>query len=164
MRRTQPRKVKSLVRPALGPLEEKVMRVVCTLGKCNVRDVVRALGSHHVAYTTVMTTMVRLFQKGLLQRETDAKAYVYLSAMSWPQLETQLAQDLIRAFLACRNQRPAILAAALVDAVETYGSELLAEVEDQIRLRRVKVAYAHWDELGSRTSIHSGAEMPLGMA
>lgn len=102
-----------------------------------MRDVVRGLGPQHVAYTTVMTTMDRLFQKGLLKRETGNKAYVYFSAMTFPELQTQVARDLIVAFLMCRQASSGLLAAALVDAVGAFDTSLLNQLEDEIRARRV---------------------------
>ena len=48
----------------LGPLEIQVMEVVWGSGESSVRDVVEKLDSK-LAYTTVMTTLDRLFKKGL---------------------------------------------------------------------------------------------------
>ncbi len=84
-----------------------------------------------------MTTMDRLFHKGLLWRETTSKAYVYSSVLTVPQLETQVARDLITAFLACWQDSPGILASALVDAVSSYNATLLDRVADEIRIRRL---------------------------
>ena len=51
----------------LGSLEREVMAVVWNHDEISVRDACARLGSS-VAYTTVMTTMDRLFKKGLLAR------------------------------------------------------------------------------------------------
>lgn len=137
MRRPKPKVVRSLVKTALGPLEDQVMRAVCGLGEATVRDVVQTLHGRF-AYTTVMTTMDRLYQKGLLRRETGSKAYVYHPVMTVPQFETQVARDLITAFLACREASSGLLASALVDAVAAYNARLLDEVENEILSRRSK--------------------------
>ncbi len=136
MRRARPKAVKSLVRTALGPLEEQVLRIVCASGKSTVRDVLEAL-NHSCAYTTVMTTMDRLFQKGLLRRETTSKAYLYSPVLTARQLETQVARDLITAFLGCWQDSPGLLASALVDAVGAYNTALLDKVAEEIRNRRL---------------------------
>src|SRR5215813_2069862 len=73
VRRAKPKAVKSLVKSALGPLEEQVLSVICQQGRATVRDVVKSL-PRDFAYTTVMTTTDRLFQKGLLRRELGQKA------------------------------------------------------------------------------------------
>jgi len=136
VRRHKPKPVKSLVRHSLGPLEEQILRIVCESGRSTVRDVLRALNHSH-AYTTVMTTMDRLFQKGLLRREAHGKAYVYCPVLTVRQLETQVARDLITAFLACWQDSPGLLASALVDAVGAYNATLLDTVADEIRIRRL---------------------------
>jgi hypothetical protein len=60
----------------LGPLEMQVMNVAWSVGRCSVRDVVERLNSK-LAYTTVMTTLDRLFKKGLLEREKSERAFLY---------------------------------------------------------------------------------------
>jgi len=51
--------------PALGHLETTVMDLLWERGESNVHDVVQHVG-RPLAYTTVMTTLDRLFKKGLL--------------------------------------------------------------------------------------------------
>ena len=52
---------------ALGTLEFELMEILWSNGASSVRDVVPKL-SRPLAYTTVMTTLDRLFKKGLLDR------------------------------------------------------------------------------------------------
>jgi predicted transcriptional regulator len=164
VRRAQPKRIKSLVRKSLGPLEEQVMRAVCATGNCTVRDVTRSLGCSKIAYTTIMTTMDRLFRKGLLQRQTKSKAYVYSASLGWPQLETQLGRDLIAAFLSCRSAPPSQMAEALVEVLESFGSGLLAEVEDAIAAKRSKLGFEQW-RASVITHSQSGTDvLPLGHA
>ena len=68
----------------LGELESAVLRIVWHLQSATVSDVrKRLLGARRrVAYTTVMTTMDRLFQKNLLRRELVGKAYRYSPCVS----------------------------------------------------------------------------------
>jgi len=139
VRRAKPKAVKSLVRSTLGPLEEQVLRVICNSGRATVRDVVKSLHPS-LAYTTVMTTADRLFQKGLLRRETGSKAYVYFPVQNASELQTRVARDLIVALLDCADHAPGLLAAALVDALAAHDQELLEEVEREIRVRRLLAA------------------------
>ncbi|BAS26894.1 BlaI/MecI/CopY family transcriptional regulator [Limnochorda pilosa] len=65
-------------RAELGPLEAEVMRAVWDLGEVQVEDVHRRLREEReIAYTTVMTVMARLAEKGFLKRRKDGRAYVY---------------------------------------------------------------------------------------
>src|SRR3974377_1270828 len=66
----------SSARGFLGPLEEDVMDVVWRLGAGNVRDVVRHM-QRNLSYTTIITTLDRLYKKGLLDRELTDRAFVY---------------------------------------------------------------------------------------
>jgi predicted transcriptional regulator len=65
----------------LGRLEAAVMEVLWDRGQASVREVLDALrGDRTMAYTTVMTVMVRLADKGLLERQTDGRMYRYWAA------------------------------------------------------------------------------------
>ena len=161
VRRAKPKIIKSLIKGALGPLEDQVMRTVCSKGRSTVRDVVIALRGKF-AYTTVMTTMDRLYQKGLLRRETNRKAYVYHPVMSTPQLETQVAHDLITAFLTCQAGSAGLLASTLVDAVEAYNAKLLDDVEKEILARRYNVFPGPQELVNVLQSYSAAYDWPLG--
>lgn len=62
-----------------GELEARVLRALWAAdGPCTPRDVHAALGpEHELAYTTVMTILVRLWQKGMLDREPSGRSYTY---------------------------------------------------------------------------------------
>lgn len=66
----------------LGPLEAKIMALVWS-GVLGEGFVVRDAAAHlpHLAYTTVMTTMKRLADKGLLASDAEAKAHRYRQAV-----------------------------------------------------------------------------------
>lgn len=68
----------------LGPQEFQIMKVVWDQGRVTVRDVYEILLTRrHVAYTTVMTMMGILEQKGFLKKiPGDDRAYVYEPAKS----------------------------------------------------------------------------------
>lgn len=59
------------------------MDVVWTRGSASVREVASALGGQaELAYTTVMTIMSRLAEKGLLDRKPSGRAYLYTPRLS----------------------------------------------------------------------------------
>jgi predicted transcriptional regulator len=68
----------------LGPQELQIMKVVWERGRVTVRDVYQALlERRQVAYTTVMTMMNILEQKGFLKKSAgDDRAYLYEPAKS----------------------------------------------------------------------------------
>jgi predicted transcriptional regulator len=58
--------------------ELEIMKVVWSKGTATVRDVYEELLNHRrIAYTTVMTMMGILEQKGHLKKSADERAYVY---------------------------------------------------------------------------------------
>lgn len=68
----------------LGLQELQIMKVVWERGRVTVRDVYEVLRARRqVAYTTVMTTMTILDQKGFLKRTAgEDRAFVYEPARS----------------------------------------------------------------------------------
>jgi predicted transcriptional regulator len=68
----------------LGPQELQIMKVVWERGRVTVRDVYEALRERRqIAYTTVMTMMSILDQKGFLKRTPgEDRAFVYEPARS----------------------------------------------------------------------------------
>jgi len=79
----------------LGELETLVMEIIWSSPALTVREVCdRQDGSRRRAYTTIMTTMDRLFSKGLLNRAKDGIAWRYQSAVSRHDFEHALADQL----------------------------------------------------------------------
>lgn len=62
-----------------GELESEIMEILWEKNNVSVRDVLEILEKKRkIAYTTVMTVMSRLHDKGLLARELDQSgAYIY---------------------------------------------------------------------------------------
>ena len=81
----------------LGPLESAVMDQMWERGTATVREIVDDIGKRRdLAYTTVMTIMSRLHEKGLLARERDGKGYVYRPAFSREEHRARLSRELVR--------------------------------------------------------------------
>ena len=123
---------------SLGPLEILVMETLWLHGESNVRDVVERL-ERPLAYTTVMTTLDRLFKKGLLERRKAHRAFLYAPRLSRPQWEQKRAGDLVAGFLASEPSRH-LLISCLVEAVGQHDEALLEELEKKIRLRRKELS------------------------
>ena len=63
-------------RPQLGPFEQQLLQELWSHGSATVRELL-ADGKIRQAYTTVMTTMDRLYKKGLLDRVAEGRAFRY---------------------------------------------------------------------------------------
>src|ERR1700752_1172033 len=83
-------------KPALTGQELEIMKVVWSLESATVRQVYETLlKKPHIAYTTVMTIMNILEQKGFLRKSQEDRAYVYSPA----QPQKQVVGSLVRDFL-----------------------------------------------------------------
>lgn len=119
----------------LGPLEEAVMSILWDRGESNVRDVVDRL-DRPLAYTTVMTTLDRLFKKGMLARRKSDRAFLYLPNLNRTEWEHKRAGDFVAGFLSAAEPSRDLLISCLVEAVGRQDEALLDELEKKIKLRR----------------------------
>ena len=118
----------------MGHLELTVMQILWDCGKSNVHDVVCRL-ERPLAYNTVMTTLDRLFKKGLLTRSKTDRAYFYEPRQSRGEWQRKQAEDLISGFLL--GPRPASeLVSCLIDVVGQHDAALLDDLEEKIRTKR----------------------------
>jgi predicted transcriptional regulator len=81
-------------RSSLGVLEREVMDALWRMEEVTVRET-QSLLPRRVAYTTVMTTLDRLFKKGLVVRSRVGKAFVYRASQSRQQAETAILSNLV---------------------------------------------------------------------
>lgn len=119
----------------LGPLEIRVMGVLWTRGESSVRDVVEKL-DRPLAYTTVMTTLDRLYKKGFLDRRKSERAFLYSWRLARRDWERKMAGDLVQGFLNGPPLSRERLVSFLVDAVGQHDEELLEELEKKVRMKR----------------------------
>jgi predicted transcriptional regulator len=124
--------------PALGHLEITVMEILWTAGEANVHDVVERL-ERPLAYTTVMTTLDRLYKKGLLDRRKSERAFFYSPRLSRRAWEQKRAGDFLAAFLSAPRTSSDLLISCLVEAVSRQDEALLDELERKIQARRAEL-------------------------
>lgn len=90
----------------LGTLEVRIMDILWNRnghGTTTVREVVTRLNEGQqrpVAYTTVMTVMTRLVEKGLLKRTLVGKTHHYEPALSREQFLRRFSGDIVEALVA----------------------------------------------------------------
>lgn len=67
----------------LGPTEARIMELCWSRGPLTVKKALFLFaGNPKPAYTTVMTVMSRLAEKGLLTRRKEGRFFVYMAALS----------------------------------------------------------------------------------
>ena len=123
----------------LGPLEIQVLE--CLWNQPEETSVRRLQDSFPgAAYTTLMTTLDRLYKKGLLDRRLCDRAFLYVPRFTREGLEKHLAAGMITRLLGAASSRWAArpILSTLVETVGRRDAVLLDELEALIRAQRVK--------------------------
>ena len=115
----------SPLQTAFGPLENRVLEALWArdTAAC-VRDLQPQFPQ--VAYTTLMTTLDRLYRKGALTRHKDGRAFYYRPTATRPELVSQIARPIISMFVENIGQRDR----ALLDELEALVREQRARLEE----------------------------------
>lgn len=119
----------------LGSLESQVMEIVWERGESSVREVAANL-ARPLAYTTVMTTLDRLFKKGLLLRRKCERAFFYAPRLSREAWRQARANELMTVFLAGPEASRELLVSSFLDAAGPQDERLLEALEKKIRRKR----------------------------
>ena len=79
----------------LGDVQLELMKVVWEKGKATVREVTDTISKKRkMAYTTVLTMLRDLENKGLLVHDVDERTYVYRPAVSQKRVTTGIIKDI----------------------------------------------------------------------
>ncbi|MBL8179172.1 MAG: BlaI/MecI/CopY family transcriptional regulator [Bryobacterales bacterium] len=117
----------------LGHLESKIMEVLWQRGELSVKALALLL-DRPLAYTTVMTTLDRLYKKGLLERRKCDRAFHYSPKFSFREWIRHRAAELVKSLRVGASEE--MVASSLVDAIGKHDRTLLDELERQIREKR----------------------------
>lgn len=128
----RPREVASL---ALGKLERQVLDETWRRGEVSVRDMYAAF-AETIAYTTLMTTLDRLYKKRLLERRKDGRAFLYSPAVSREELEHGIREDLIDGLLDGGVEGIQPVLACIVDTISEHDRLLLDELDRLVKEKK----------------------------
>lgn len=118
----------------LGPLEQQLLSALWLRGSATVRELLDA-GNIKLAYTTVMTTLDRLYKKQLLDRAAEGRAFRYSPRYSQEELEKAAIGETIRQLLG--SGAPAALPLSyLVEAVSEHDARLLDDLQRLLDQKR----------------------------
>jgi predicted transcriptional regulator len=120
----------------LGPLEAEIMDVVWDEGEVTVRDVHRTLNrDRDIAYTTVMTTLGRLADKGLLRRVEAQPAHRFSELVSREQYARSTVKSVVDWLV---NHFPDPAVSYFIDRVEEEDEEVIDRLREAIEQRRAR--------------------------
>lgn len=120
---------------ALGKLERQVLEETWRLGEVSVRDIHRAF-EERIAYTTLMTTLDRLFKKNLLARRKDGRAFLYSALVSQDEFERGIKEDVVDGLLGHGADEVQPVLACIVDTITERDRELLDELERLVQEKK----------------------------
>ena len=132
------RRPSELASLALGRLERQVLEEIWRRGDTSVRDIFLSF-NEQVAYTTVMTTLDRLYKKRLLSRRKDGRAFIYSALVTRDEFEQGIAEDVIDGLLGSGAGGVEPVLACIVDAVSERDRELLDELDRLIKEKRAEL-------------------------
>jgi predicted transcriptional regulator len=126
-------------KPVLTEQELEIMKIVWQREKATVRDVYEALLEHRkIAYTSVMTMMGVLENKGHLVRSAEEKAHVYRPTQPQKQVLGNMVSEFVdRVFNG--SVRPLLLHLA---EREHLTAEELDDISNELRKSRAKTRAA----------------------
>jgi predicted transcriptional regulator len=118
-------------RRRFGELEHDVLGVLWAADRPLKPAEVQAALSDELAYTTVMTILVRLTEKGVIKRARTGRAYAYKPVVA----EGDVIADEVRRLLDRGKDRTAVLQ-RLVEELEPGDEDVLTQLLDEATRRR----------------------------
>jgi len=121
----------------LGPLEQRLLEALWERGHATVRELIES-SCGDLAYTTVMTTLDRLFKKNLLNRKSEGRAFRYAPCFTREELHREVAGEAIRQLL---NASPAatVPLSYLVEILTKRDAQLLDYLGELVDRERRKL-------------------------
>jgi predicted transcriptional regulator len=122
------------IKAQLGPLELQLLEELWQRKSATVRELLQ-YAELQLAYTTVMTTLDRLYKKQLLNRIAEGRAFRYTPRVSRQELEKAAAGETIRQLLSS-NSTAELPLSYLVEAVGEHDARLLDELQHLVDEKR----------------------------
>ncbi len=118
----------------LGPLEQRLLEAIWERGAATVRELVGS-SCQDLAYTTVMTTLDRLFKKNLLTREAEGRAFRYRAAFTREELHREFAGEALRRALDA-SPAASLPLSYLVEILGERDAQLLDDLQQLVDAKR----------------------------
>lgn len=118
----------------LGELELALLKYVWQEGASDVKTVHADVGPERdISHNTVQSTLKRLWEKGLLDREKEGHAYVYSPRFDREEVTEQRVAEVIERLTGGELD---VALAAFVNFTERAGDETLEKLEQMIARRK----------------------------
>lgn len=120
--------------PQLGPLEQRLLEGLWARGNATVRELVEDT-CQDLAYTTVMTTLDRLFKKNLLSRVAEGRAFRYAPRFTREEMHREVAGQAFRQLLDA-SPASSLPLSYLVEILSERDTQLLDELRQVVDAKR----------------------------
>ena len=134
----------------LGPLEKRLLEALWGRRSATVRELIDDC-CDDLAYTTVMTTLDRLYKKDLLTRTGEGRAFRYAARFSREELDRQTAGEAFRQLLAS-SPSPSLPLSFLVEMLSDLDVQLLDDLGELVERKRSELTRELPGGQGSRDS------------
>jgi len=122
------------IRQVLGDLESDIMELLWADSPASVKKIHEQLAlDRSIAYTTVMTVMGRLAEKGLLKREQAGRAYLYVPTQTREEFCSETISTVMQGLIGGFGE-PVL--SQFVDTVGDQDAEKLDELLHLIELKK----------------------------
>jgi predicted transcriptional regulator len=118
----------------LGPLEERLLEALWERGHATVRDLANDT-CRDLAYTTVMTTLDRLFKKNLLSRQAEGRAFRYTPRFTREELHREVAGEAFRQLMDA-SPASSLPLSYLVEILTERDAQLLDDLHQVVESKR----------------------------
>lgn len=117
----------------LGELEAEIMEIMWNLDNASVREVLNKIRQKKkLAYTTIMTVMARLCEKGILKRKLNENdAYIYTPTKDKPAFLASVSRKIINGLIDEFGEDVAV--AQFIDCLENSGIKKSKEWRKRLR-------------------------------
>jgi predicted transcriptional regulator len=129
----------------LGPLEQRLLEALWARGSATVRELLED-GHDDLAYTTLMTTLDRLFKKKVLTRQAEGRAFRYAPRHTREQLHLEAAGEAVRRLLDA-SPGASLPLSYLVEILTERDAQLLDDLWQLVESKRRQL---HHREINSR--------------
>jgi predicted transcriptional regulator len=136
----------------LGPLERRLLETLWERGNTTVRELVES-GDTDLAYTTLMTTLDRLYKKNLLSRQAEGRAFRYTPRFTREELHREEAGEAFRQMLDA-SRASSLPLSYLVEIVSEHDAHLLDDLSRLVESKRRKLRLGSGQKTGLRGKNH----------
>jgi predicted transcriptional regulator len=121
----------------IGPLELEILGVLNAGGEQSVSDIQASLkkSGNDLAYTTVMTVLVRLHSKNLVQRRKESRYFLYSTAKKKDSTPSKIFEKMKNSLFRTERLAPIL---SLLDAEDDLSKDELEQLKKAVEERLKK--------------------------